>query len=160
MIEAIWTKDIINFIWEAQRLRRWRSQILEQADLMAVEDLIRPQLRQDDPMALLTLGGSTAETLAAGWVSGKKSEATQVDRLLKDRGVTAEGVRAHGFLMTLPSIERIDRMALNVDQRRDMLLREIERWRSGFARQARRAADIIDAESWRSDDHPSELKMP
>lgn len=160
MIEAIWTKDIINFIWEAQRLRRWRSLILEQADLMAVEDLIHPQLRQADPMALLTLGGPSANALAASWVSGEGKEKAQVDQILQDRGLTAEGVRAHGFLMSLPAIERIDRMALNVDQRRDALLREIERWRSSFARQVRSAHKIIDAESWPSDDcHPG-AKLP
>ena len=65
----------------------------------------------------------------------------------RERGLTAENVAAHGFLLNLPSIERIDRMALLADQRRDALLREIERKREGFGQLARKvAADILDIE--------------
>lgn len=145
IIEAIWTKDIIDLIWEAKRLRRWRSLILVQADLKAAEDLIEPGLRNQDPMGLLAFEGPSADALAAGWVTGSAAEKARVDGILKERGLTDEDVRAHGFLTNLPSIERIDRMIFAADQRRDSLIREIERKRASFAQRVRTAAaDVID----------------
>ncbi|WP_342167325.1 HNH endonuclease signature motif containing protein [Methylobacterium sp. SD21] len=146
IIEAIWTKDIIDLIWEAKRLRRWRSLILVQADLAAAEDLIKPGLHNADPMGLLSFEGSSADALAAGWVTGSPAERDRVDRILEERGLTEEDVRAHGFLKNLPAIERIDRMIFTADQRRDSLFREIARKRASFAQHAKTvAADIIDA---------------
>jgi hypothetical protein len=98
-------------------------------------------------MGLSSFGGPSADALAAGWMAGSKSEKGRVDRILQERGLTAEDVKAHGFLMNLPAIERIDRLALTADQRRDSLLREIERKRATLAQQVRSAtADILDVE--------------
>lgn len=147
VIEAIWVKDIIDFIWEAKRLRRWRGQILVQARLKAAEDLIRPALRNADPFGDDGIGGPSADELAAGWVTNSEIEKKRVDAMFQERGLTAADVTAHGFLMNLPAIERIDRLASSVDQRRDTLLREIERKRASFAQQVRTAAaDILDVD--------------
>lgn len=147
VIEALWVKDVVDLIWEAKRLRRWRRQILVQAQLKAAEALIEPGLRNADPMGLSSFGDSSADALAAGWMAGSKSEKGRVDTILQERGLTAEDVKAHGFLMNLPAIERIDRLAFTADQRRDALLREIERKRASLANQVRNAtADILDAD--------------
>ncbi|TXN42533.1 HNH endonuclease signature motif containing protein [Methylobacterium sp. WL7] len=147
VIEAIWVKDIIDLIWEAKRLRRWRGQILVQAQLKAVEELIKPGLQGTNVLDLSTFGGPSAEYLAAGWMAGDEIETERVEEILQKRGLKVEDVRAHGFLMNLPAIERIDRLSLSADQRRDALVREIERKRASFAQQVRTAtADVIDAD--------------
>ncbi|MGW8788688.1 hypothetical protein [Heyndrickxia sporothermodurans] len=80
-------------------------------------------------------------------MAASKREKGRVDTILQERGLTAEDVKAHGFLMNLPAIERIDRLALTADQRRDALLREIERKRASLAQQVRSAtADILDVD--------------
>ncbi|MHB2205455.1 hypothetical protein [Methylobacterium sp. CM6257] len=54
---------------------------------------------------------------------------------------------AQGFLLSLPAGERIDRLASLADQRRDTLLREIERKRASFAQRVRTAAaEILDVD--------------
>ncbi|POR39902.1 hypothetical protein CRT23_26920 [Methylobacterium sp. V23] len=147
VIEAIWVKNITDLIREANRIRCWRRQILVQAQLQAAEDLIRPALQNADPMGLNQFMTPSANSLAAGWMAGDVEQQAQVDGLLRERGLTAENVAAHGFLLNLPSVERIDRMALLADQRRDALLREIERKREGFGQLARKvAADVFDIE--------------
>jgi hypothetical protein len=89
----------------------------------------------------------SSDSVAAGWMAGREEDKAQVDAILQRRGLTAENVSAHGFLLNLPSIERIDRMASLADQRRDVLLREIERKREGFGQLARKAAaDILSVE--------------
>jgi hypothetical protein len=89
----------------------------------------------------------SANSLAAGWMAGDTDLRARVDEILQERGLTAENVAAHGFLLNLPSIERIDRMASLADQRRDTLFREIDRKREGFSLLARKvAADVLDIE--------------
>jgi hypothetical protein len=80
VIEALWIKDVVDLIWESKRLRRWRRQILVQAQLKAAEALIEPGLRNADPMGLSSFGGPSADALAAGWMAGRKSEKGSVDR--------------------------------------------------------------------------------
>ena len=148
VIEAIWVKDVIDLIWEAKRLRRWRRQILVQARLEATEDLIR-QARDDIiPILRNSVTDQTPGSLAAGWVTNRQNEKAQVDSMFSARGITANDVDAHGFLLSLPAIERIDRLVSMADQRRDALLREIDRKRASFGEQVRRAtANTIDADS-------------
>lgn len=147
VIEAFWVKDVINLIWEAKRLHRIRGQILAQARLKAAEELIVLGLPKADPIGLNRLGGPTVDALAAGWVAGSTEAKGRADKILEDRGFTAADVDAYGFLINLPAIERIDRLRLVADQRRDALLREIGRKRSNFAQQVRSAtSDVIDVE--------------
>lgn len=144
VIEALWVKNITDLIWEANRIRRWRRQILVQAQLQAAEDLIRPALQNADPMGLNQFVAPSADSLASGWMAGQAEQRAQVEDLLEDRGLTAENVAAHGFLLNLPSLERIDRMTFLADQRRDALLREIERKRQRFGLLAQKvAADVL-----------------
>ena len=144
VIEAIWVKDVVDLIWEVRRLRRWRGQILVQARLKAVENLILPSFR--DPVADFSQVIST-DSLAAGWITGREDDKSKVDSILQERGLTAEDVTAHSFLMNLPAIERIDRLVLMADQRRDALLREVDRKRASFAQRMRLAtADSLDAD--------------
>ncbi|MGH1573732.1 hypothetical protein ACRAWG_27685 [Methylobacterium sp. P31] len=147
VIEAIWVKDIIDLIWEAKRLRRWRGQILVQARLRAAAELIRPAFEYANPEQIDGVTGPSIDTLAAGWTIGKKSSQDQVDKYLQERDLTTEDVTAHAFLLNLPAIERVDRLASLADQRRDALLREIERKRASLAQQLRTAAaDVLDVE--------------
>ncbi|ACB23234.1 HNH endonuclease [Methylobacterium radiotolerans] len=147
VIEALCVKDIVDLIWEAKRLRRWRGQILVQAQLKAVEELIRPTLQNGEDIDISTAPGYSPEALALGWVTGREIKKGLVDKILQERSLTAEDIKAQGFLLTLPAIERIDRLASAADQRRDALLREIERKRASFAQQVRTAtAGFLDVE--------------
>lgn len=147
VIEAIWVKNIVDFIWDAKRMRQWRGRILMQARLKAVEDFITPALKNEDNLGFGMLAGPSADALAAGWVAGREIEKERVDGMLRDRGLSAADVPAHSFLLRLSDIEKIDRLASAADQRRDTLLREIERKRASFAQQVRTAtADVLDVE--------------
>ncbi|TXM96970.1 HNH endonuclease [Methylobacterium sp. WL64] len=145
-IEVIWVKDILDLIWEAKRLRRWRRDILVQARLEAVEDLILPVINSIHPLIRNSATDPTPGSLAAGWVTGNETQEQEVNRMLSARGLTSSDVAARSFLVNLHAIERIDRLSSLADQRRDALLREIERKRTSFAQRARTAADILDVE--------------
>lgn len=145
VIEAIWVKDIIDLIWEAKRYRRWRRQILIQARLKAAEEMLQPtsdnasSLRSNHP---ITHSGAA---IAAAWAIDSPRGKDWFEPLLMKRGLTAEDVMAQGFQLSLPVIERIDRLIASADQRRDALLREIERKQANFAQQVRKATtEILD----------------
>ncbi|MCI9882884.1 MULTISPECIES: hypothetical protein [Methylobacterium] len=169
VIEAIWVKNIVDLVWEAIRIRRWKRQIMVGAQLEAIKDLIRPplersssaiiaQLTAQSPYAAAAgLGPETGwgqsstnefvvpsvDALAEGWIAGNSLEREQVNKILEKLGMTEENVLAHAFLLNLPSIERIDRMVSLADHRRDTLFRQIERKRADFAYPLRNAAEEI-----------------
>lgn len=148
IVEALWTKDIIVLIWESQRLRQWRNLILEHADLHAAKELFTPSMYNLDPHGALYEDHRGPDKLAAAWVKGKERETNLVKVLLSERGLTAANVRAHGFLMNLPSMERIDRMTQAMDRRRDKLLHDINDKRANFAPRARSVlSSVIDIDS-------------
>jgi hypothetical protein len=58
-----------------------------------------------------------------------------------------DAVMARTFGLKIHEIERIDRMAMAAEARRNPILREIERHRASFARTLRRAVeDVEDAD--------------
>jgi hypothetical protein len=143
VVEAIWVKDIIDLIWEARRVRRWRNQTLVQARMKAVAELIRPAFERANPIFIDGITGPSADALAAGWAVGNASCTNQVENYLREQNLTAENITAHAFLMNLPAMERIDRLMSLADQRRDSLLHEIERKRTSLAEQLREASSAI-----------------
>lgn len=154
VIEAIWVKDIIDLIWEAKRLRRWRDQILNQARLEAITTLIMPVIvsKNPNPFTKMSELEGEATALALGWLEGSQSQTTSLEQKLQGRGLTGADVMAQAFQRQLPDIERIDRMVTSADQRRDTLLREIERKRASLGQLLRAAAaDVIDVEPSKQD---------
>lgn len=144
-IEAIWVKDFSDSIWEAKRLRRWRRQILVQARKKAAEELVDQSSHDASSQELSDLRDACAAALAVGEGDGSNNGMSETDKILQERGLTEESIAAEGFLLNLPAIERIDRLSLAADQRRDQLLREIERKRASFAHQVRSATgDVLD----------------
>jgi hypothetical protein len=62
-------------------------------------------------------------------------------------GRTVESITADVLLVNSENLERIDRMIMKAEPRRNAALREIERRRSGMAQALRRASDdVVDAE--------------
>ena len=148
VIEAIWVKDLVDLIWEASRLRRWRGQILDQARQDAARTLIA---QEQDSRRALSGGSGTPDaiveaiTIAQLWLSGKYSKT--FEDILQQQGLTTDDVMAEAFRLRLAGIERIDRMSAACDLRRDALFREIERKRATHSQQMRSAAaHIMEAE--------------
>lgn len=151
VVDAIYVKDIVDLIWEAQRLRRWRRLILRQARFDAANSLIVPLIEaQSDGMYSFTRPSEAkhkATHTVAGWMQGQPESISEFKWLLQARGLTPEDVMAAAFRVALPEIERIDRMAAAADTRRDGLLREIERKRAALGQQLRAASEeVLDLE--------------
>ena len=140
-IEAIWTKDVVDKIWEVHRLQRLKARLLEAGREQALETILRDAL----PMDPGDIGAGYLDTprVAAGWATGKTQDVKQVGKFLQGRGLDAETITATSLVRNLSEIERIERMIGNAEARRDAVLRDLERRRESIARRLRRVAEDV-----------------
>ena len=140
-IEAIWTKDVVDKIWEVNRLQRFKARLLEAGREQALETILRDAL----PMDPGDIGAGYLDTprVAAGWATGKTQDVKQVGKFLQRRGLDAETITATSLVRNLSEIERIERMIGSAEARRDAVLRDLERRRESIARRLRRVAEDV-----------------
>ncbi len=135
-LEEIWVNDVIDLVWEAQRLRRLKAALLQARMHRSVEKVLTPLLGD--------FGYSEAKDLAQGWAAREKKAIKDVALHLEQAGLTMETVKAETLASNLDDFERIDRLIASAEARRDACLREIDRHRSGLGAALRRAADEVE----------------
>jgi hypothetical protein len=85
--------------------------------------------------------------LVGRWAARERAAINKVDGLLKQAGLDQEAIAAQTLALKLDTIERIERMIMQTEGRRNMMLREIDRHRDVLAQRLREAAtEIEDAE--------------
>jgi len=135
-LEEIWVRDVVALVWEAFRLRRLKTCLLETA---APHGLAR--------VFSSFLPDATAEEIATGWAGRDGERVKQVEGLLDQTGLTMEHVIAETLAARIDDIERIDRMIASAEQRRSAMLREVDRHRASLAARLRLASDeVVQAE--------------
>jgi hypothetical protein len=135
-LEEIWVNDVVNLVWETQRLRRLRAAFFHAAARQRLSELITTS---PDP--------SSARKLVTNWASHEPDAVAKVDATLARAGMTMEEVTAEILARKLDEVERIDRMVAGAEARRNMALREIDRHRATLGAALRQAADeVLDAE--------------
>ena len=77
---------------------------------------------------------------------GDEEAISKVEQLLGRAGLTIDDVMAQTLAARIDDVERIDRMVIIAEVRRDAVLREIRSRRAAFGQALRRAGDAIDAE--------------
>jgi hypothetical protein len=135
-LEEIWVNDVIDLVWEAQRLRRLKAALLQARMHQSVEKVLTPLLGK--------YGYSEARDLARRWVASEKKAIKEVAHHIEQAGLTMEAVKAETLASNLDDFERIDRLIASAEARRDACLREIDRHRSGLGAALRQAADEIE----------------
>jgi hypothetical protein len=80
------------------------------------------------------------EGLAKAWAARDQSAIKRVDKLLASAGLTMDAVMAQTLSISLDDIERIDRMIATAEVRRNAILREVDRHRTTWGQELRRAA--------------------
>jgi hypothetical protein len=148
ILEEFWVKDVVDLTWETVRLRRMKANIITATAHGALERILAPILNKeslDDVSSLLE--GTPARKLAAGWYKREKEAVNKVEAILKSADHSMEIVTATALRMSLDDIERIDRMIMNAEARRNAVLREVARHRAAFADELRRSSQTVrDAE--------------
>ena len=134
IFEEIWVRDIVDLVWEAFRLRRLKACLMTAGARKALAHGLSP-----------LVGWAQAEGLARSWAVRKPGAIAAVEEHLVTAGLALEGVVAQGLCFELNNIERIDRMTMAAEARRNAALREIDRHRDTLGRQLRQA--VLEAEA-------------
>ncbi len=145
IIEEIWIRDIVSLTWEALRLRRARAALLASNRYTGVKRVLWPMC------------GLDAHDLSQQWARREAEAVAAVDRHLATAGLTMDAVMAQTMAMEIELMERMERMIVSTEIRRNATLREIERRRSGLAarlREATRDADNVQEAEFQVIDAP------
>jgi hypothetical protein len=134
IFEEIWVRDIVDLVWEAFRLRRLKACLMTAGARAALVQELGP-----------LVGWPQAQGLAGSWAARKPGALAEVEEHLTAAGIGLEGVAAEGLCLKLEFIERIDRMIMAAEARRNAALREIDRYRATLGRQLRQA--VLKAEA-------------
>jgi hypothetical protein len=134
IFEEIWVRDIVDLTWEVLRLRRLKACLMTVGARRALELDLRP-----------LVGFDQAKGLARGWAARVPDAARQVAEHFAANGIEMENVAAKGLGIELDSIERVERITMAAEARRNAALREIDRHRATLARRLREA--VIEAEA-------------
>jgi hypothetical protein len=136
ILEEIWVRDVVDLVWDVFRLRRLKVHLLTAAAHEGMAKLIGPLLDWD-----------FTDQIARRWAVGDEDAVQTVETTLGAAGLTMDAVMARTLGLKIHEIERIDRMTMAAEARRNAILREIERHRATFARTLRRAVeDVEDAD--------------
>lgn len=134
IIEEIWVQEIVALSWEVFRLRRMKAAFLTARRgvgiSQALEAVCRPVDRQEFAAAYARQDPEVLTVLAEQLASAK---------------VTPDMITALTITSSWELMERIDRVILASEMRRDSVLREIERRRASFAAALRAQVRIEDA---------------
>ena len=134
VIEEIWVRDVLDLLWETLRLRRLKAKLMRAVAHQGLDELLRP----------LT-GILEHQDLSNAWARRDEKSVKKVDALLKQAGLDdQEAIAAQTLAVKLDAFERIARMIMQTEARRNMILREIDRHRDALARRLREASAAIE----------------
>jgi hypothetical protein len=132
----MWTRDVVDLTWDILRMRRFKAGLLTSVMSEGMEKILKRLLDWEE-----------ADELSKAWSARDPEAIKAVEELLAARGQTMELAAARGFEARIEIFERIDRMAMAAEARRNSALRELERHRASLAQALRQASDdVIEAE--------------
>ena len=141
-IEEIWVQDVVHAVWEVLRLRRLKAQLLRDGRHFGAGRLLNALA----PCAEDSEASEENAELAADWLVQHEPSVRKVEQALASAGFTTESVMAETLMHKIEEIERIERMSLAAEMRRDTALREIERRRATLGARLRQQAQQIEDE--------------
>jgi hypothetical protein len=131
-LEEMWVRDIVDLTWETLRMRRLKAGLLTSVTWEGLKEVLSDLV---DPFE--------AGNLSKDWAARDRQAVKKVDKLLTSKRLTMELAVARALSANIDSFERIDRMVMNAEARRNAALRELERRRTSLALALRQASDDV-----------------
>ena len=140
-IERIYVDDMAAIIWDILRLRRWKTGIINNSILAALQAILKQMLfRRDFDNAFEHEEAS--EKLAYSWFESEKAK-TQVAKLLRAFQMDEGAIEAEAFRLCCEDLDRMDRMMTSAELRRDRALRCVAEYRHTLAKQLQQSTERI-----------------
>jgi hypothetical protein len=134
-LEEMWVRDVVDLMWDILRMRRLKAGLLTSGKVKGLREIL-----------VQLLDGLPAHTLSERWAARDQQAVEEVGELLASKGLTMDVVLARALSANIDSVDRIDRMGMNAEARRNAALRELGRHRAIIAAASQQASDhVIDA---------------
>jgi hypothetical protein len=134
IMEEIWVRDVVDLVWDALRMRRLKASLFAGCAYQGVEKV------------LLVLGADNFFGVSRAWAARDPDAVASVDDALASAGLSMDTVMARTLSENMGDIDRIDRMTMAAEARRNAALREIERYRENFGKRLRDAVDALEGD--------------
>lgn len=132
-IEYIYTRDVAILTFEINRLQRHKVDIVKAAQPDAVNRLLNVAVSRLNP-----------HDVSRGWALGDAQATSQVNDVLKKRGLKREAITAKAIELKLNELQKLEEMVARHEGRRFAIFREIDRRRDGFKRRLQEAVKNTD----------------
>jgi hypothetical protein len=90
------------------------------------------------------VGYVAAHSFAEQWARREADAIKEVNEQLASANLSMDAVMAQALAGKLNEIERIDRVTMNAEVRRNAILREVDRHRASLGQSLRRASDEVE----------------
>jgi hypothetical protein len=132
-VEQILVRDAVDLTWEIFRLRRLKTVLLASSATHGLSAVLGSSFGMD-----------SAEPLAREWARREKKAIKQVNEILAIGRLSMDAVIAHALALKVDEFERIDRMIMGAELRRNNALREIDRHRATLGERLRKAVQQVE----------------
>ena len=143
LIEEFWVRDVVDLIWEAQRLRRLKAQMMKGAAQNALVRALKPVILSDVVPGQGSRHLPREVELAARFSAGEAPAVERAEKLLGNHGQTTRAIMMQAVAGRMDDIDGFNRMITAADGQRMRILREIERYRATFGKSLRQATERI-----------------
>jgi hypothetical protein len=133
VLEEMWVRDVVDLSWENFRLRRLKTNLLNANAHRGLKTVLES----------ITSPG-LAILLPGKWAARDRDAIEQIDELLASSDLTMDAVMAETLAYIIDDFERIDRMIMHTEARRNAILREVDRYRTSLGQALRRATNDIE----------------
>jgi hypothetical protein len=137
-IEEIFVRDLADLTWDVLRLRQMKMYLVAANRHKGVERILSIAMHWHD-----------RERLLKNWCVRDPQAIKSVNTYLASTGLTMDAAMAETLSVKLDDIERIERLIMAAEARRNATLREMERHRSALAAKSERAVRNIEDAQFR-----------
>jgi hypothetical protein len=142
-IDWLLVKDIVDLTWEIQRIHFQRERLMRAERLSSLQTVIFSILYSENGSPYDVKNDPTACRIVAKWARGDIKGIKRVEELLAQAGLSMADVDLQSLSAASGELDRLDERDERLAGRRDEILRQIERRRSGWAKLVRRASEEI-----------------
>jgi hypothetical protein len=141
IIEQIYLDDLASLVWEIQRLRRYRTGIVNTAFRAALESLLKRLLLTPHILERIE-SEAKAEALADDWFTSQRGK-NEVLAILRRFDLDESAIEAEAIRQSWSDLELVDQMQRSLRSRLDNALRSVDDYRASLARQMRQSSNRI-----------------
>ena len=139
-VEWIFTKDILDLVWEIKRWRGVKSAFFETELLRSGSHLVK-ELLEDAAGGFVYDGRGEARQLVARANTGDQESQNKISDLLTTNGLGQNAILSHALVYKLNDVERLEKLIASAEKRRDDLLKSIDIRRQTLAKRLKQASD-------------------